>query len=83
MRDIKANEKVNISELRNELEELASVCAEETEKSSSEILNDVDHRDAQRFTVWEDSYANEIHQFGHHTHQAIDDFGIEANLEGY
>jgi hypothetical protein len=80
---MKASEKVNISEHRNELQELASVCAEETEKPTTELLNDEDYRYTQWFTSQEDVYMSEISQFGNFTSGTQDDFGIEGNLEGY
>jgi hypothetical protein len=83
LRDMKASEKVNISEHRNELQELASVCAEETEKPTTELLNDEDYRYTQWFTSQEDVYMSEISQFGNFTSGTQDDFGIEGNLEGY
>ena len=79
---MKPAEKVNISEHRNELQELASVCAEETEKSAIDILNDEDYRHAQWFTYWEDVYMNELSQFGNLTSGTQDDFGIEGSVEG-
>jgi len=56
--------------------------AEETEKSAIEILNDVDYRETQWYTSYEDVYMSELSQFGNFTESHQDDFGIEGNLEG-
>jgi len=86
LRDMKADEKVNISELRSELQELSLVMVEECEKTDVEVYNDNYDR---KFSSMADAFetmANQNNKWGHVIRGYHDQHGLEAadtGIHGY
>ena len=83
LRDITPEERQNIKENINELNELAAVLVEETEKTPLEVISNIHSRHDKYYlhpTVRDQMYKNLISYNGE---EAYDELGIETTNEGY
>ena len=64
------------------MRELATVMVEETEKSNTEILNDIQLQHSRNYMSFEELYVYEISKYSYVKNSNNDDLGLEAGLEG-
>ena len=83
LRDLKPDELEALKENSHELRELASVLVEETEKSHSEIMNDILYREMKNNLTADEMYMNEVKTLTYYFDRNFkDDLGLEYSTEG-
>jgi len=55
---------------------------EETEKTSIEILNDLQLQNSQSYMSWEELYTYEIMRYSYYADHNVDELGLEGASEG-
>jgi uncharacterized protein YgiM (DUF1202 family) len=56
---------------------------EETEKTSIEILNDMQLQNSQSYMSWEELYLYEIMKYSFYADHNKDELGLEGGTDGY